>query len=193
MSAKIQNNNSKIEIDTSCARQSDKKMKFLSWYYKYTESAILNYFKMPSTPYDLVQDDQDLRIPLHAEQAFFHGITFQAKVSSYSSMDSVHFISFFPFGVYFLSWILCCFQICIRIRLISLCNRKKKLFRCIEKCVSLSAKIPIRLPSLRATEKESEIRWQNRFLCLVSLSFSVQKLSNHLDRNDNNIFYIRDI
>lgn len=36
---------------------------------------------MPSTPYDLVQDDQDLRVPLHAEQAFFHGITFQAKVS----------------------------------------------------------------------------------------------------------------
>lgn len=35
---------------------------------------------MPSTPYDLVKDDQDLRIPLHAEQAFFHGITFQAKV-----------------------------------------------------------------------------------------------------------------
>lgn len=36
---------------------------------------------MSSTPYDLVRDDQDLRIPLHAEQAFFHGITFQAKVS----------------------------------------------------------------------------------------------------------------
>lgn len=36
---------------------------------------------MPSTPYDLVRDDQDLRIPLHAEQAFFHGIPFQAKVS----------------------------------------------------------------------------------------------------------------
>lgn len=35
---------------------------------------------MPSTPYDLVKDEQDLRIPLHAEQAFFHGITFQAKV-----------------------------------------------------------------------------------------------------------------
>ncbi|XP_023158784.1 capon-like protein isoform X2 [Ceratitis capitata] len=34
---------------------------------------------MPSTPYDLVQDEQDLRVPLHAEQAFFHGITFQAK------------------------------------------------------------------------------------------------------------------
>ncbi len=38
---------------------------------------------MPSTPYDLVKDEQDLRIPLHAEQAFFHGITFQAKVSVY--------------------------------------------------------------------------------------------------------------
>lgn len=38
---------------------------------------------MPSTPYDLVKDEQDLRIPLHAEQAFFHGITFQAKVSDY--------------------------------------------------------------------------------------------------------------
>lgn len=36
---------------------------------------------MPSTPYDLVRDDQDLRIPLHAEQAFFNGIPFQAKVS----------------------------------------------------------------------------------------------------------------
>ncbi|XP_037050841.1 capon-like protein isoform X4 [Bradysia coprophila] len=35
---------------------------------------------MPSTPYDLVKDEQDLRIPLHAEQAFFHGITFQAKL-----------------------------------------------------------------------------------------------------------------
>ncbi|XP_023159114.1 capon-like protein [Ceratitis capitata] len=37
---------------------------------------------MPSTPYDLVQDEQDLRVPLHAEQAFFHGITFQAKVNT---------------------------------------------------------------------------------------------------------------
>ncbi|KAM7357587.1 uncharacterized protein ACRADG_002872 isoform 1-T1 [Cochliomyia hominivorax] len=35
---------------------------------------------MPSTPYDLVQDDQDLRVPLHADQAFLNGITFQAKV-----------------------------------------------------------------------------------------------------------------
>jgi carboxyl-terminal PDZ ligand of neuronal nitric oxide synthase protein len=35
---------------------------------------------MPSQPYDLVQDDQDVRIPLHAEQAFERGIRFQAKV-----------------------------------------------------------------------------------------------------------------
>uniref|UniRef100_T1GJI2 Uncharacterized protein n=1 Tax=Megaselia scalaris TaxID=36166 RepID=T1GJI2_MEGSC len=34
---------------------------------------------MPSTPYDLVEDDQDLRIPIHADQAFHHGITFNAK------------------------------------------------------------------------------------------------------------------
>lgn len=57
------------------------KNKFVSWFYKFGESVDLNYFKMPSTPYDLVKDDQDLRIPLHAEQAFFQGITFQAKVS----------------------------------------------------------------------------------------------------------------
>lgn len=72
-----------IDISKSFQRKSDKKMKFISWYYKFTESVVLNYFKMPSTPYDLVRDEQDLRIPLHAEQAFFHGITFQAKVSAY--------------------------------------------------------------------------------------------------------------
>lgn len=44
---------------------------------------------MPSTPYDLVRDDQDLRIPLHADQAFFHGITFQAKVSFLVFLQSV--------------------------------------------------------------------------------------------------------
>lgn len=38
---------------------------------------------MPSKrQYDLVQnDDYDIRIPLHPEEAFHHGITFQAKVS----------------------------------------------------------------------------------------------------------------
>lgn len=81
MSAKNSKISSTVEINKSFSQKNDKKMKFISWYYKFTESAILNYFKMPSTPYDLVRDDQDLRIPLHAEQAFFHGITFQAKVS----------------------------------------------------------------------------------------------------------------
>lgn len=39
---------------------------------------------MPSKKqYDLVQnDDYDTRIPLHPEEAFHHGITFQAKVIS---------------------------------------------------------------------------------------------------------------
>lgn len=40
---------------------------------------------MPSQqPYDLVKDneDQDIRIPVHAEQAFFQGIKFSAKVSN---------------------------------------------------------------------------------------------------------------
>lgn len=81
MSAKSKES-SFTESNKSFHRKSDKKMKFISWYYKFTESIILNYFKMPSTPYDLVRDDQDLRIPLHAEQAFFHGITFPAKVSA---------------------------------------------------------------------------------------------------------------
>jgi len=39
--------------------------------------------KMPSKrQYDLVQnDDYDTRIPLHPEEAFHHGITFQTKVN----------------------------------------------------------------------------------------------------------------
>ena len=39
--------------------------------------------KMPSKKqYDLVSDDgYDSRIPLHSEEAFQHGISFQAKVS----------------------------------------------------------------------------------------------------------------
>lgn len=35
---------------------------------------------MPSTRYDLVKDDQELRLPLHTDDAFMHGISFQAKV-----------------------------------------------------------------------------------------------------------------
>lgn len=69
-----------IRMKSSKKGDSNKNMKIISWYYKLTESVLNNYIKMPSTPYDLVKDDQDLRIPLHAEQAFFHGITFQAKV-----------------------------------------------------------------------------------------------------------------
>lgn len=39
---------------------------------------------MPSQPYGLVKDDHDnpdLKIPVHAEQMFYQGIRFQAKVS----------------------------------------------------------------------------------------------------------------
>jgi len=35
---------------------------------------------MPSQPYNLVKDEQDLRVPLHSDEAFFTGISFQAKV-----------------------------------------------------------------------------------------------------------------
>ncbi|XP_029725989.1 capon-like protein isoform X6 [Aedes albopictus] len=36
---------------------------------------------MPSQPYDLVKDDQDIRVPLYPEQAFYgNGITFQARL-----------------------------------------------------------------------------------------------------------------
>lgn len=31
-------------------------------------------------PYNLVKDDQDVRVPLHSDEEFFHGICFQAKV-----------------------------------------------------------------------------------------------------------------
>ena len=37
---------------------------------------------MPAkTKYNLVDDGHDLRIPLHNEEAFQHGINFEAKVS----------------------------------------------------------------------------------------------------------------
>ena len=43
---------------------------------------------MPSKKqYNLVQnDDYDTRIPLHSDEAFHHGITFQAKVTQSSSI-----------------------------------------------------------------------------------------------------------
>lgn len=34
------------------------------------------------TKYNLVDDGHDLRIPLHNEEAFQHGINFEAKVKS---------------------------------------------------------------------------------------------------------------
>lgn len=45
-------------------------------------SEIFTPFEMPSKKqYNLVQnDDYDTRIPLHSDEAFQHGITFQAKV-----------------------------------------------------------------------------------------------------------------
>jgi carboxyl-terminal PDZ ligand of neuronal nitric oxide synthase protein len=36
---------------------------------------------MPSQPYNLVKDEPDLRVPLHTDEEFYSGITFQAKVS----------------------------------------------------------------------------------------------------------------
>jgi hypothetical protein len=36
---------------------------------------------MPSQPYNLVKDEPDLRVPLHSDESFYNGITFQAKVS----------------------------------------------------------------------------------------------------------------
>lgn len=46
---------------------------------------------MPSKKqYNLVQnDDYDTRIPLHSEEAFQHGITFQAKVGPFDAISDV--------------------------------------------------------------------------------------------------------
>lgn len=80
MSAKKKSGGFIFQVKKSVRKRSAKKMKSVSWYYQWSESVILNYLRMPSTPYDLVEDDQDLRIPIHADQAFHHGITFNAKV-----------------------------------------------------------------------------------------------------------------
>lgn len=37
---------------------------------------------MPSQPYNLVKDEPDLRVPVHSDEAFYTGISFQAKVRS---------------------------------------------------------------------------------------------------------------
>lgn len=36
---------------------------------------------MPSPSYNLVKDDQDVRVPLYSDEEFFNGICFNAKVS----------------------------------------------------------------------------------------------------------------
>lgn len=41
---------------------------------------------MPSQPYNLVKDDQDLRVPLHSDEAFFTGISFQAKLIGFQEV-----------------------------------------------------------------------------------------------------------
>ena len=48
--------------------------------------------KMPSKKqYNLVQNDEyDTRIPLHSEEAFQHGITFQAKVLYGGIQSNLH-------------------------------------------------------------------------------------------------------
>lgn len=43
---------------------------------------------MPSQPYDLVKDDQDIRVPLYPEQAFYgNGITFQARLIGWQTVN----------------------------------------------------------------------------------------------------------
>ena len=37
---------------------------------------------MPSPSYNLVKDEQDIRVPMYSDEEFFNGICFQAKVSS---------------------------------------------------------------------------------------------------------------
>jgi len=50
---------------------------------------------MPAkTKYNLVDDGHDLRIPLHNEEAFQHGINFEAKVS-FSFNTKMFFSSMF--------------------------------------------------------------------------------------------------
>lgn len=51
---------------------------------------------MPSTRYDAIKDDQDMRIPMHAEEAFEQGITFQAKVRLRNIINNIN-----SFGIFF--------------------------------------------------------------------------------------------
>lgn len=46
---------------------------------------------MPAkTKYNLVDDGHDLRIPLHNEEAFQHGINFEAKVNPQAAVNVLH-------------------------------------------------------------------------------------------------------
>lgn len=44
---------------------------------------------MPSQPYNLVKDEPDLRVPLHSDEAFYTGISFQAKVRKFSRVNNI--------------------------------------------------------------------------------------------------------
>lgn len=44
------------------------------------------------TKYNLVDDGHDLRIPLHNEEAFQHGINFEAKVNSKATVLQRHLL-----------------------------------------------------------------------------------------------------
>lgn len=41
---------------------------------------------MPSQPYNLVKDEPDLRVPLHSDEAFYTGISFQAKLIGFQEV-----------------------------------------------------------------------------------------------------------
>ena len=58
---------------------------FSRWYSSLAVRSSSHALKMPGkTKYNLVDDGHDLRIPLHNEEAFQHGINFEAKVNSSS-------------------------------------------------------------------------------------------------------------
>uniref|UniRef100_A0A182X6D7 Uncharacterized protein n=1 Tax=Anopheles quadriannulatus TaxID=34691 RepID=A0A182X6D7_ANOQN len=55
---------------------------------------------MPSQPYDLVKDDQDIRVPLYPEQAFYgNGLTFQAKGGGGGGVVLASLLKWFGAGV----------------------------------------------------------------------------------------------
>lgn len=57
------------------------------------------------TKYNLVDDGHDLRIPLHNEEAFQHGINFEAKVTSlWNESSSAEMFAFLIEGFAFLGF-----------------------------------------------------------------------------------------